>query len=49
MNVALTRGKFSCIIVGSSGSLIVNSHWKSLIDNAIDRHCCIPFFFFFYY
>ena len=47
MNVALTRAKFSCIVVGHTKSLEVNPHWRSLIKNAQDRQFC-KFCCFFY-
>lgn len=43
MNVALTRAKYSLIILGHSKSLIVNSHWKDLIDDSKKRNCCMKF------
>ncbi|CAG8693589.1 47_t:CDS:2 [Dentiscutata erythropus] len=37
MNVALTRAKSSLFILGNRFTLEKNSHWKELIENAIQR------------
>lgn len=39
MNVALTRAKYSCLIVGNPSSLCVDPLWRLLVDDAKSRGC----------
>ena len=42
MNVALSRAKFACFVIGNSDTLKNNSYWKKLIDFCIEKQ---SFFF----
>lgn len=39
LNVALTRARKSCFIIGDLSSLKTNSDWKLLIEDACVRNC----------
>ncbi|RLN61325.1 hypothetical protein BBJ28_00005323 [Nothophytophthora sp. Chile5] len=41
MNVALTRAKFACYVIGSETTLRSSKPWKALLDHAYDRHCMV--------
>lgn len=40
MNVALTRAKYSLLVVGHASSLQKNVNWRALIDSAKERNLC---------
>ena len=42
MNVALTRARYSMIIVGNSKSLESNPTWKALLDHAKEKNAIVP-------
>ncbi|KAK3585725.1 hypothetical protein CHS0354_020293 [Potamilus streckersoni] len=42
MNVALTRAKYACYIVGHIESLQTNEEWRALINDAKERQRIIP-------
>ena len=39
MNVALSRAKFGCYIVGNACTLTLNNYWKKLIEFCISNKC----------
>ena len=39
MNVALSRAKYACYVVGNSSTLKNNNYWKKLIDFCINHNC----------
>ncbi len=39
MNVALSRAKYPCYVVGNCSTLKNNNYWKKLIDFCINRDC----------
>ncbi|RLN66943.1 hypothetical protein BBJ28_00004637, partial [Nothophytophthora sp. Chile5] len=41
MNVALTRAKFACYVIGSETTLRSSKPWKALLDHSNDRHCMV--------
>jgi len=41
MNVALTRARFSLLVIGHSPSLCTNPHWDALVNDAKQRNCYI--------
>ena len=41
MNVALTRGKFACWIVGNSKALETSVHWRALVQHCVAMNCTV--------
>lgn len=41
LNVAITRAKYSNIIVGSVSTLVKSEVWRSLLENAKQRNCLV--------
>lgn len=41
MNVALTRAKFACYVIGKEDTLRSSKPWSALLDHAYNRHCVV--------
>jgi ATP-dependent exoDNAse (exonuclease V) beta subunit len=41
MNVALTRAKFACYVIGSEATLRSSKPWTALLDHAHNRRCVV--------
>lgn len=41
MNVALTRAKFACYVIGKENTLRSSKPWSALLDHAYNHHCIV--------
>ncbi|KAL7685134.1 putative P-loop containing nucleoside triphosphate hydrolase, DNA2/NAM7 helicase, AAA [Plasmopara halstedii] len=41
MNVALTRAKFACYVIGKEDTLRSSEPWSALLDHTYNRHCVV--------
>ncbi|OQS00947.1 hypothetical protein ACHHYP_02059 [Achlya hypogyna] len=41
MNVALTRAKYACYVIGSEATLVSSKPWRALLDHARATHCMV--------
>ncbi|TDH73008.1 hypothetical protein CCR75_003769 [Bremia lactucae] len=41
MNVALTRAKFACYVIGKENALRSSKPWSALLDHAYKHHCIV--------
>jgi hypothetical protein len=41
MNVALTRAKFACYVIGKENTLRSSKPWSALLDHSYNRHCIV--------
>ncbi|GMF32208.1 unnamed protein product [Phytophthora fragariaefolia] len=41
MNVALTRAKFACYVIGKENTLRSSKPWSALLDHVYNKHCIV--------